>query len=307
MTLTLSAPAKVNLCLEITDLRPNGYHALDTIFQSLALADTLQLQKGATQLQICDHVGQGLSVESNPQNLVLRAQRMLEEYLQKELPCQFQLHKYLPAGGGLGGGSSDAATTLVGLNLLYELNLTLPQLNHLAQKLGADVAFNLQPGTARGTDLGQEISPLPFPQPLADWGVLLLAPPWGMSTPTVYQAWDRLEADLRRPASACAPQMVKLLENLPAPVDSPAWIASFLQLLRNDLQPAALQLQPQLEGVFRALEDWGCAATLLCGSGSTVMGLLEPAARQRVELQPQLLESLQPLGSSYLTHFISER
>ena len=136
MTLTLSAPAKVNLCLEITDLRPNGYHALDTIFQSLALADTLQLQKGATQLQICDHVGQGLSVESNPQNLVLRAQRMLEEYLQKELPCQFQLHKYLPAGGGLGGGSSDAATTLVGLNLLYELNLTLPQLNHLAQKLG---------------------------------------------------------------------------------------------------------------------------------------------------------------------------
>ena len=302
--LSYKALAKINLTLELLDTLPNGYHQLDTIFQSLELADQLFLRKAQeTNLEIIDEIGCGFTVSADQDNLVLKAHRALQNFTGLELPCHFVLHKNIPAGGGLGGGSADCAAALKGLNALYNLQLSHEVLLEEAGKLGADVAFGLVENTARGLGRGEQLTKLPIPQLFKDWGVLLLIPPFGLSTPEVYKAWDQLPNEKRRPAQGSSANLVKLLETQPTSYTPEAslWQVKFLNELKNDLYPAAQALRPELASIRETLLTWGCQAAQLCGSGSTVFAMLNPKIYQQVQAQPELLHSLEKLGRVYLT------
>ncbi len=259
-----SAPAKVNLSLEVTGLLPGGYHELDTVFTWLEVEDSLEVHvAGATELTIDDRIGCRDQVGADEDNLVLRALRRLETYVERELPTRLRLVKRIPAGGGLGGGSADAAATLLGVARAHRLPLQKSELLGLAAELGADVAFGLGGGTARGRGRGEILSPLPAPP---DLPVLLLIPPFPMGTPEVYRCWDALPPESRRPARGCTERLRAALEA--------GDVRSFQEVLANDLLPAAQSLRPELADLRQRMLDAGCSAAMLTGSGSTLFGLL---------------------------------
>ncbi|MCR4782909.1 MAG: 4-(cytidine 5'-diphospho)-2-C-methyl-D-erythritol kinase [bacterium] len=306
MRIKVKAMAKVNLALEISAALPDGYHGLDTVFQALELSDLLILEKATAEesgLKIIDRVGAGFKVFNNSDNLVLRAQRKLEDLVGYPLPCKFTLCKNIPAGGGLGGGSADAAAALKGLNKLYKLNLEPEVMHSAAASLGADVAFGLVEGTARGLGRGDQITSLPVPAQLKYWGVLLVIPPFSLSTPEVYKAWDRLADSKRHPAVGSALKLVELLEERNEVMNRRDWELVFLNCLKNDLYPAAQFLYPRLKTILQGLTSWGCSAALLCGSGSTVFGLISPEVYKQVRLKPKLLSPLRKFGRIKLTQF----
>lgn len=298
--ISVKAPAKVNLTLEITDLLPNGYHRLDTVFQALELADTLELKKAAsTSLDIIDGIGSGFKVDAGADNLVLRAHSLLEREIGKSLGCRFRLRKLIPAGGGLGGGSADAAAALKGLNELFELKLPYERLHRLAASLGADVAFGLLGGTARGTGRGEILEAIPSPAFLRRLTVILLAPEFGLSTPLVYKAWDALPEAGRRPARGSSQRLTDLLtaprgENI---------ISEFCSCLANDLYPAAESLAPSLRGCQRALEELGAQKALLCGSGSTIFAVTEGESAEKFGEGSEAYEKLLRFGKVVITRF----
>lgn len=232
-------------------LLEGGYHELDTVFTTLELHDTLEWTPGGSgfALEIVDEAGSGLAVEAGEGNLVTRALRLLEGEL-GPLPGRAVLTKRIPAGGGLGGGSSDAAALLRGLGGA----LGSQRLQALAAQLGADVAFLVRGGTARGTGRGEQLEALPAPPPLP---VILAFPPFGCPTGPVYGQWDR---ERYRVAAGCSERMVAALRS------------GELAALGNDLEPAACALFPALHATFAGLREAGCEAVLLAGSGSTVLG-----------------------------------
>ena len=166
MSLTLQAYAKINLTLEVLAKRPDGYHEISTILQTISLADTLTFEPSANLDFRCD-----VSSLKTPDNLVLKAARLLQETTGSNKGAIINLTKRIPIAAGLGSGSTDAAATLVGLNQLWELNLSLDKLTEPAAKLGSDVAFFLYGGTALAKGRGEQITPLP-PAP-EHWLVLL--------------------------------------------------------------------------------------------------------------------------------------
>ncbi|MBQ7502185.1 4-(cytidine 5'-diphospho)-2-C-methyl-D-erythritol kinase [bacterium] len=300
--ISVKALAKVNLTLEITDLLPNGYHRLDTVFQALELADILDMEKAAsTSLEITDGIGSGFQVGAGADNLVLRAHSLLEQETARELGCRFKLRKFIPAGGGLGGGSADAAAALKGLNELYELRLPYERLHSLAASLGADVAFGLLEGTARGTGRGEILEVLPSPHFLKDLTVILLIPEFGLSTPLVYKAWDALPEAERRPARGSSQ---KLTEVLTASEDGKQnIIREFCRCLSNDLYPAAESLAPSLSVCHKALAEFGAQKVLLCGSGSTLFALAETQRAEKRRRDLKALAELQRYGKVLFTKF----
>ena len=169
MTLTLQACAKINLTLEVLAKRPDGYHEISSIIQTISLADTLTFEPSERLDFRCD-----VSSLQTPDNLVLKAAKLLRETTGSTKGAIISLTKIIPVAAGLGSGATDAAATLNGLNQLWELNLSLDKLTDLAAKLGSDVAFFLYGGTALAKARGEQITPLsPTPQL---WLVLLKPP-----------------------------------------------------------------------------------------------------------------------------------
>lgn len=278
--LRVRAPAKINLTLEVTGLLAGGYHELDTVFCWLELSDQVLLRRAeASELLL---QGGSDEIPAGPDNLAWRALSALEGLTGRSLPCHITIEKKIPAGGGLGGGSADAAAVLWGLNELYQLGLNQQELAQVAAGLGADVAFGLWGGCARGRGSGAQLEWLESPGRLP---LILFFPEFGCPTPAVYRAWDERQP---RPAAGTTEAMVAALQN-----GRPIWLGS---LLGNDLQPAAEQLFPQLSEYRQALQDCGCA-TLLSGSGSTLFGLLKAGQ----DPQPTL-RRLAKLGRAELTH-----
>lgn len=249
MKLAAEAFAKVNLSLVVLGKRRDGYHELDTIFQAVGLSDRLTFEESdLLTLDVDDP-----TIPSGAQNLVLRAARALAEEAGIRPRAAITLEKRIPSGGGLGGGSSDAAVTLLGLAALWKLDVSPDLLSRLGGALGSDVPFFLHGGTARGLGRGERIVPLADQPPRA---VVLVMPPFPVPTPDVFR---RLEA--------------------------PEWDGSAQEALeagdapdRNDLEPAAEALFPALRDVRESLGRAGAARTRLSGSGSTVFGLFSDLA-----------------------------
>jgi len=241
--LELGAPAKLNLCLEVLGLRPDGYHEIDSVFVELDLCDRLKIEL-ADEISIEVTGGPAPRDETN---LAWRAAVALG------VGAKIQIEKRIPAGGGLGGGSSDAAATLLALDELHGLELSALELHEIATSLGADVPFFLQGGTARCTGRGEVIEPVPdAPQK----SFFIVIPPFQNSTAEVYGALDPGLTGNPETASFFLKEYCGGAESGSAPYF-------------NRLQVAAERLDPRLAEVRRVAEThYGCVFTM-SGSGSS--------------------------------------
>jgi 4-diphosphocytidyl-2-C-methyl-D-erythritol kinase len=266
--LELEAPAKVNLYLRVLGRRPDGYHELVTVLQAVDLCDRVRLRlrprgsggpsdpaPGApdVRLVVTAEDGERRDVPEGPANLVVRAAHALlaEAGASGEVGIDIALHKRIPSGGGLGGGSSDAAATLAGLHRLLGSPCGGGVLARLAAELGSDVPFFLHGGTALCTGRGERVEPLPA---LPPFRLTLLVPPFGTPTPAVYAA---LGAGPAQPTSSGE---LSALRRALHGADEERLAALF----RNDLQAAAARVQPALGELLAR------PGHHLSGSGSTL-------------------------------------
>lgn len=240
-------PAKVNLYLRVVGRRPDGYHELVTVMQPLTLADELTVSLGGEGIRLeCD----APELPCGPENLVWRAAQRFQEETGQKLGVLLSLHKRIPVAAGLGGGSSDAAGTLMALNNLTGRPLSQERLHHLSSLLGADVPFFLARKPAVGRGIGTQLSPVTL---LSYW-YLLANPGIPLSTRWVYENLD--------------------LTSLPDPPALVAWDPEHPEIwVRNDLGAVALKRFPELTAILDDLEDAGAWTQGISGSGPTLFGL----------------------------------
>jgi 4-diphosphocytidyl-2-C-methyl-D-erythritol kinase len=253
--LVAHCPAKVNLGLRVLGRRPDGYHEIVTVFQAIDLWDRLEAADApALSLAVDDP-----SLPADESNLVLRAALLLRRRIPEAAGrgANLRLAKRIPAGGGLGGGSSDAAGALSVLAALWKLELPLGALVAMAAELGSDVPFFLTGGTALGTGRGERLASLP---PIPERLVVLGFPPFSLATAEVYRA---LGATLTPPGAGVT--VTRLFVNFAERND----FAS----ATNDLEAPAFGMRGELEEFREALSGLGAEVALLSGSGSTVFGL----------------------------------
>jgi 4-diphosphocytidyl-2-C-methyl-D-erythritol kinase len=250
MVLRERAPAKINLCLFLGPTRGDGRHELVTLFDSVTLADELEVSPAAHDEVVCAGV-------PGP-NLVADAVAELRAAGWAAPPVSVRIDKRIPVAAGMGGGSADAAAML---RLAPRLAPIADEvLGRIAAGLGADVPAQLNPGPSLGTGAGEVVEPLPAPPP---YGVLVLPQSFPLSTAAVYREADRLE--LARARAELPGLRRALAEALPGRLPE--------RLIVNDLEPAAVSLAPAIAGALQAAREAGAAHALVCGSGPTVIGL----------------------------------
>jgi 4-diphosphocytidyl-2-C-methyl-D-erythritol kinase len=225
-TVTLRAHAKLTLTLRVTGVRPDGYHLIDAEMVSLDLHDLISLTPGGSGITASGPFSAGMPLDDS--NLVVRAMRLTDPDGDTGIDVGVHIDKRIPHGGGLGGGSTDAATVL-----RWRGSTASPSDLERASRLGADIPFCLVGGRARVRGIGEVLDPLPH----VDRVVTLVIPPLSVSTPAAYRAWD----DLGGPHA-----------------DGP-----------NDLEPAALVVEPELRRWRDVIGDRVGVAPVLAGSGAT--------------------------------------
>ncbi len=259
-SLLVRAPAKINLTLDVLGRRPDGYHALRSVMLTLALHDTLELRKAEDLSLSCDEPS--LAGENN---LVLRAARLLRETSGHRGGAHLFLGKAIPVDAGLGGGSSDAAAALLGLNQLWDLGLSREHLAELGARLGSDVPFFFYAPAALVEGRGEVVTPL---KALPPAHVILLRPPMGVSTARIFAS---LGPQRYTDGSATDELLAALHDGLPAG----RWPLS------NGLQATVMDLYPDVDGAARRLREAGAGDVCMTGSGSTVFAIFEDATEAR--------------------------
>ncbi|HAA27106.1 MAG TPA: 4-(cytidine 5'-diphospho)-2-C-methyl-D-erythritol kinase [Cyanobacteria bacterium UBA8553] len=285
---SLIAPAKINLYLEILGDRPDGYHELAMILQSIELADKIDLRANGTDtIRInCDHP----QVPQNDSNLAYRAAKLMADQFPgvfaKFGGVDITINKQIPVAAGLAGGSTDAAAVLVGVDIMWQLGLTQPELQDLAAQLGSDVPFCLAGGTALATGRGEELSALPSLDSL--YVVLAKDRNLMISTAWAYQAYraefghsyvrdtESLESRAHRVHSG---PMVHAISHKDG--------SQIGQLLHNDLEKVVLPTTPQVSRLRDAFHSSGVLGTMMSGSGPTVFALCESEAHAQ-EIQQKM-------------------
>jgi 4-diphosphocytidyl-2-C-methyl-D-erythritol kinase len=274
-TLTLPSFAKVNLSLRVLGRRADGYHELRTVFQSISLSDTLTFSPlDGDQCELaCDAPG----VPTDDTNLVARAARLLRERFGVRRGARVELTKCIPAGGGLGGGSSNAAVTLLALARLWEIKATPGELAELGARLGADVPFFLAGGTALGEGRGDRITPL---DDAPERHLVVVSPGVRISTAEAYKS-------LNSPALTSAEAPANLLVSRAAA----DFARPHCEGLTNDFEPSIYAGHPEIGRARDALLAAGASCALLSGSGSSVFGVFESAedaalARSAIRAEP---------------------
>lgn len=236
--ITLPCPAKLNLFLHIVGRRPDGYHELQTVFQLLDYGDSLRLSPNDSGELNLSPALPGVPVHDN---LIFKAAFLLQKHTGTTIGADITLHKKIPLGGGIGGGSSNAATTLVGLNHLWECDLSENQLAELGRQLGADVPVFVRGQTAWAEGVGERLTPLELPQ---HWYVVL-SPGCNISTKAIFS-----HKDLTRDSLAIT-------------------VPAFLEKGgKNDCQPLVEKLFPQVRDAVDWLNQYGQAQ--LTGTGACV-------------------------------------
>jgi len=246
---TFLAPAKVNLSLRVVRRRDDGFHEIDSLFVPISLEDRLEIERRAEGGLVftCDDA----TIPTDDRNLVVRAARLFCAETSLEPNVRIHLEKRIPHGAGLGGGSSDAATTLLALDQIFDTKLPQASLLHLAADLGSDIPFFILGRPARARGRGEQLEPVDFPHRLP---LLLIKPPFAVPTPWAYQHWR----DSRE------------LPGIPYATQSQPWGE-----LVNDLERPVFQKYLLLaEMKSWLLRQPECAGALMSGSGSTVFAVL---------------------------------
>lgn len=262
---TVRVPGKVNLYLAVGDRRDDGYHELTTVFHAVSLFDEVTV-RNADVLSL-EHVGEGAdSLPTDERNLAWRAAELMADHVGRAPDVSILIDKSIPLAGGMAGGSADAAAVLVAMNALWELNLPRRDLRNLAAQLGSDVPFALHGGTALGTGRGEELATV-LSRNTFHW-VLAFADS-GLLTPAVYAELDRLR-EVGDPPRLDEPGPV--LAALAA--GDPKELAP---LLGNEMQAAAVSLDPALRRTLRGGVEAGALAGIVSGSGPTCAFLCDSA------------------------------
>jgi len=247
------ALAKINLDLRVLGKRPDGFHELRTIFQTVSLADTLEIAftpGRKTEISLIDEL-------QIADNLVVRAARAAMDAMRATGIIEMRLHKRIPMGAGLGGGSSDAAAVLLALPALVGRRLELPKLSAIGEQLGSDVPFFLLGGTAVGIGRGSELFPLPDAPPQEG---ILVAPGIHVNTAQAYRDLSpRLTTELQ--------------QNKIFSFQSVTWDTGRLAAARNDFEAVVFEQHRKLATLKRRLVRAGATAALMTGSGSALFGL----------------------------------
>jgi 4-diphosphocytidyl-2-C-methyl-D-erythritol kinase len=261
---TLPAFAKINWTLRVLGRRPDGYHELRTIFQTITLQDRLTFMSRSDE-RLC-LTSDAPTIPADESNLVHRAAVALRLRHGIDKGASIHLLKRIPAQGGLGGGSSDAAVALLGLAHLWQIETDQRELSEIGASLGADVPFFFTGGTALGTGLGTEVSTL---TPAHAGHLLIVTPEAGVSTAEAYKALSqpaltKAESDIMLSISCADAQF-------PGPLH---------EVLYNDFERVVFRLEPEIERAKRALLDAGARGALLAGSGSSVFGIFDNGEAQ---------------------------
>jgi 4-diphosphocytidyl-2-C-methyl-D-erythritol kinase len=271
ISVTVRAPAKINLHLGVGARRDDGYHPLSTVYQAVGLCDdvTVSSAPGWTLSDTVPDWMDAVAVPGQGHNIVDRAARLLADLHGVEPSGEVSIVKSIPVAGGMAGGSADAAAALVALDRLWGVDTTDDDLLRIAAQLGSDVPFALHGGTALGSGRGEVVEPVPDQQ---TWWWVLIPSPDGLSTPAVYARFDELFPD----APSDPPGSGDLLEAVDA-----ANVHQLAAALHNDLQAAAVDLRPELADVIEAGESAGALRGIVSGSGPTVALLCDGADHAR--------------------------
>ena len=264
--LRLKAFAKVNYALEVRVFRLEASHEISTVMQNVSLSDRLEIERAEGGFELVVEP-EGAPTGPNEKNTVCLAWRLLRERTGREMPARVRLRKGIPAGAGLGGGSADAAATLVGLNEIFGLGLSDGELREVGVRIGADVPFCITGGTALGEGIGEVLTPLPAPP---GHHLVVAKPERAADTGQIYRAYDESPGNER-------PSVAPVVDAL-----GTGTLGSLARSLGNDLAPVTEALLPEVEGLKEALVKAGAVGALMSGSGTAVYGLFasEGAALQ---------------------------
>jgi 4-diphosphocytidyl-2-C-methyl-D-erythritol kinase len=261
----LRAYAKVNHALEVRGLRPDGYHEISTVMQSISLHDVVGIELAERGFELTVEP-EGVEVGPPEENTVYKAWSRLSDGRGDALPVRVRLIKKIPAGAGLGGGSADAAATLFGLNELFGLGLDEAELRDVGLRVGADVPFCLAGGTALGEGIGEVLSPLPAPPPHR---LIVARPAVGVETARVYGAYDKRPWDGN-------PSVAPVVEALRA-----GDLGALARSLGNDLAPVTEGIVPEVRALGKALHRAGALGAVMSGTGTAVFGIFASEAEAR--------------------------
>ena len=266
--ITVFAPAKINVILRILDRRPDGFHNLWSIMQTVALEDEVQIRLRADRQDIqlrCD----ATQLATDQSNLVYRAAAAVLARAQQSIGLDIELRKRIPMGAGLGGGSSDAAATIIGLNHLLRLEWSLTQMADVGQSLGSDVPFFLFPPSAFVAGRGETDRPVVVEG--ARW-VVLVNPGFGVNTKWAYQEL------------AATRTVVTPLSLVQRELDRQSLVrwAQLIAAAENDFEAPVFAAQGKLREIKRSLQAHGAEIALLSGSGATVFGVFADEASARL-------------------------
>jgi 4-diphosphocytidyl-2-C-methyl-D-erythritol kinase len=274
MTLEKQSPCKVNLLLNILGKRPDGFHELETVFHPVAVFDRLSFSRTGQGIQLtCSEP----SLPTDPRNLAYRAAELFLRAAKIKEGVRVHLEKKIPLAAGLGGGSGNAATTLLGLNELFGSPLASDKLQLIAAFLGSDAPFFLQSNPALATGRGEHIQPLEFFPALKGMVFLLVHPGFGIATSWAYQRLAQFPAALKGQPGRAA-KLVSLLRG--------SDLATAGKEFYNSLEAPALEKYPLLALFQEFLRANGAIVALMSGSGSTTFALAQgQAAAERLAEQ----------------------
>ncbi len=260
--LELKALAKINLGLDVTGRRENGYHDVRMIMQSVYLYDNVRLEKtGADgEIRLKSNLGY-LPADEN--NIAYKAAKILTEEFDIREGVQITLDKHIPVAAGMAGGSSDAAAVLFGMNRMFGLHLSQQELMDRGVKLGADVPYCIMRGTVLAEGIGEILTPLPA---MPKCTVLIAKPPVSVSTKTVYEALDSQEITEH-------PDIDGIIRGLEA-----GSLKQVAQCMGNVLEDVTIPLYPVIDQIKQEMLAAGAAGAMMSGSGPTVFGLFENRA-----------------------------
>ncbi|HLT57805.1 MAG: 4-(cytidine 5'-diphospho)-2-C-methyl-D-erythritol kinase [Limnochordales bacterium] len=305
--LIIEAPAKLNLTLAVNGRRPDGYHLIESVMQTIDLTDCVELVPTAGGTAVRCEGPDGVPTDET--NLAARA----VEALRRAAPpdrgqlggLEIRIRKRIPVAAGLGGGSANAAAALIGANALWQLGLDQAALARVGVQLGADIPFCLHGGTAVARGIGEVLAPVPAAPPLAG---VVVNPGFPVSTAEVYRQFDQLyagalgaevRAGIANGAAGGATGSPAAPRFLPGAAGRAAAMVQALQrrdvaavarLLHNDLEPAAARLYPEIARLREQVLRAGALGAVMCGSGPTVFGLAADADHAR-ELARRLADA----------------
>jgi 4-diphosphocytidyl-2-C-methyl-D-erythritol kinase len=252
MSVTASAPGKINLFFTVGALQPDGFHEVVSIYQALNLRETVSVTAAKEFSLTVSGIIEGVPTDET--NLAIKAAKFVSRS-----PLAIHIEKTVPVAGGMGGGSADAAAVIVAASKMCGAKVTASE----TVALGSDVPFAILGGTALGTGRGELLTPL---ETTGEFHWVLVPAALGLSTPEVYRTLDELRP---KPEERDAmPLIAALRKGVPSDI---------APLLHNDLQQAALHLRPELQETIDALESAGALRAMVSGSGPTILALVESA------------------------------